>query len=149
MKSEHLTEEALQAYLLKELEEDNTLVLHLLECAECQRKLESYQYLVEHILMVEHEALSFDVTTEVMEKIVEFETHKMKNANIGMYIGLSIISIVALVLLYPYIQNIFIQLKSLSLMENAFILVSVLGVVIFLLNDLFRQYKQKETLLLQ
>jgi predicted MFS family arabinose efflux permease len=84
-----------------------------------------------------------------MGKIKEVETQKEKNTNIVLYMILSIVSIVAMVLLYPYIRIIFAQFKSFSIMENVFMLVSVLGVVIFLLNDLFRQYKQKEILLSQ
>jgi hypothetical protein len=84
-----------------------------------------------------------------MKKIKEIETQKEKNTNILLYMSLSIVSIVALVLLYPYIKIIFSQFRSFSIMANVFMLVSVLGVVIFLVNDLFRQYKQKEMLLSQ
>ena len=148
MKSTHLTDENLQAFILNEIQDD-TIATHLVVCPNCREKLEKYQHLIVGISKIAPETFSFDVTTVVMEKIKEVETQKEKNSNIVLYMSLSIVSIVALVLLYPYIKIIFTQFKSFSIMANVFMLVSVLGVVIFLLNDLFRQYKQKEMLLSQ
>jgi hypothetical protein len=146
MKSNHLTDETLQAYHLNEMQDD-TIASHLEVCSNCRERLKEYQHLMVSISKIAHETFSFDVTTVVMEKINELETQKEKNKNIVLYVSLFIVSIVALVLLYPYIKIIFSQFKSFSIMANVFMLVSALGVVIFLLNDLFRQYKQKEMLL--
>ncbi len=97
---------------------------------------------------IKPETFSFDVTSIVMTKINEVERQKEKNTNIILYLSLSSISIAALVLLYPYIKSIFTQFKLFTVMGNLFVLVSALGVTIFLLNDIIRQYKQKEMLLL-
>ena len=148
MKSNHLTDETLQAFLLDEMQ-DNTIATHLAICSNCRKKLEKYQHLMVGLSKIVPETFSFDVTNVVMKKINQVEAQKERNKNIVMYMSLSIVSIVALGLLYPYIKIIFTQFKSFSIMANVFILVSVLGVVIFLLNDLFRQYKQKEMLLSQ
>lgn len=148
MKSIHLTDEILQEFLLNELQDD-AIATHLAVCSKCQKTLEEYQYLIENVQKIKTETFSFDVIFLVMEKIKEVETKKEKNTNIVLYMSLSIVSIVALVLLYPYIKIICTQLKSFSTRTNVFMLVSILGVVIFLMNDLFRQYKQKEMLLSQ
>jgi hypothetical protein len=148
MKGNHLTDETLQAFILNEMQDD-TISTHLSVCPNCTEKLKTYQHLMAGISKIAPETFSFDVTTVVMKKIKEIETQKEKNTNILLYMSLSIVSIVALVLLYPYIKIIFSQFRSFSIMANVFMLVSVLGVVIFLVNDLFRQYKQKEMLLSQ
>jgi hypothetical protein len=148
MKNNHLTDETLQAFLLKEIQGD-TIATHLTECSRCRKRLEEYQYLIDNVQKIKTETFSFDVTSLVMEKIIEVEAQKEKNTNIVLYMSLSVISVVTLGLLVPYIKIIFTQFKSFSIMANAFMMVSVLGVVIFLLNDLFRQYKQKEMLLSQ
>jgi len=148
MPNNHLTDETLQAFLLKETKDDS-IIIHLKVCSTCRKRLVEYQYLIDSVQKIKTETFSFDVTSLVMGKIKEVETQKEKNTNIVLYMILSIVSIVAMVLLYPYIRIIFAQFKSFSIMENVFMLVSVLGVVIFLLNDLFRQYKQKEILLSQ
>ena len=148
MKSIHLTDEILQEFLLNELQDD-AIATHLAVCSKCQKRLEEYQYLIESVQKIKTETFSFDVTSLVMEKIIEVETQKERNKNIILYMSLTIVSIVTMALLYPYIKIIFTQFNSFSIMRNVFMLVSVLGFVIFLLYDLFRQYKQKEMLLSQ
>lgn len=148
MKSDHLTDETLQAFLLNEMQDD-TIATHLVACSDCRENLEKYQHLMAGISKIAPETFSFDVTSLVMAKIKEVETQKEKNANIVLYLSLSAVSIIAMVLLYPYIKTIFVQFKSLSVIGYVFMLVSTLGVVVFLLNDIIRQYKQKEMLLLQ
>ena len=147
MKSNHITDEILQAYLLNEIQDDK-IATHLSGCLACQEKLEEYQLLIDSVQKIKPETFSFDVASIVMAKINEVEGQKEKDTNIVLYLSLSSISIAAFVLLYPYIKSIFTQFKLFSVMGNLFILVSALGVTIFLLNDIIRQYKQKEMLLL-
>lgn len=147
MKNNHITDEILQAFLLKEIQDD-TIASHLTVCSSCQKKLEEYQFLIDSMLKIKPETFSFDVTTLVMKKIKKAETQKEKSTNILMYMSLTIVSIIAMVI-YPYIKTILTQFKLFSVIENVFMLISAFGVVVFLLNDLHRQYKQKEMLLLQ
>lgn len=147
MKNNHITDEILQEFLLKEIQDD-TIASHLTVCSSCQKKLEEYQLLINSVQKIKPETFSFDVTSIVMAKINEVERQKEKNTNNVLYLSLSSISIAVLVLLYPYIKSILTHFKLFSVMENLFVLVSSLGVVVFLLNDLHRQYKQKEMVLL-
>ncbi len=148
MKNNHLTDEILQTLLLNEVQ-DEIVDKHISECQVCQEKMKNYQFLFTSIKKVEPETFSFDVTSLVMEKIYEVEIKKEKNANIALYMCLSIILIIVFILLYPYVKTIFSQFKSSSIMANAFMMVSSLGVTIFLLKDIYRQYKRKEMLILQ
>jgi predicted anti-sigma-YlaC factor YlaD len=146
MNTNHLTDEALQAFLLKEIQ-DTTIAEHISICSICRKKLKNYAYLLNGIQKVKPEAFSFDVPALVMEKIYAIERRKKKNASIILYVGLLLVSLVVLFLLYPYLKTIFMAFRSFSLIENTCMLVSVLGALAFLLNDLFRQYKEKIKLL--
>lgn len=148
MTKKHLSDAILQAYLLKEIQDDS-INKHLKECLACQQIFEEYQFLIENVQKVKTDPFSFDVTSLVMEKIKEAETQKEKKKHIVLYMSLSTVSIAAMGLLYPYIKILFTQFKSFSIMTNFFMLVSALGVAAFLLFDLFRQYQQKEKLLSQ
>jgi predicted anti-sigma-YlaC factor YlaD len=148
MSNKHLTDEELQAFLLKEVQ-DESISEHLATCASCQKKVNEYQQLIVGVSKFEAETFSFDVTKLVMQKIEEVETQKEKNKNWILYISLTLISLVILIFAYPYLKLVFAQLKSFLLIEIGLILTIVLGVTIFLLHDLSRQYKQKEMLLLQ
>ncbi len=148
MTKKHLSDAILQAYLLKEIQDDS-INKHLKECLACQQKFEEYQFLIENVQKVKTDPFSFDVTSLVMEKIKEAETRKEKKKHIVLYMSLSTVSIAAMGLLYPYIKILFTQFKSFSIITNFFMLVSALGVAAFLLFDLFRQYQQKEKLLSQ
>jgi hypothetical protein len=148
MKGNHLTDETLQVFILNEMQDD-AITTHLEVCPACSEKLEIYQHLMADISKIAPETFSFDVTTVVMNKIIEVETRKDRNKNLVVYTSLSFVSIIALVLLGPYIKMIFAPFMSFSIITIVFMLVSVLGVATFLLNDLFRQYKQKERLLSQ
>lgn len=148
MKNDHVTDEVLQAFLLKEIQE-NSIAMHLNVCSKCQERLEDYEFLINNVRKIKSETFSFDVTSLVMEKIESVEIQKEKNKNTVLYIIFSIISTITLALSYPSLKIIFHQFKSFSMITNVFMLVSVSGVFIFLMNDLFRQYKRKESLLLQ
>ena len=117
MKNNHITDEILQAFLLKEIQDD-TIASHLTVCSSCQKKLEEYQFLIDSVLKIKPETFSFDVTTLVMKKINKAETQKEKSTNIILYMSLTIVSIIALVLLYPYIKTILTQFKLFSVIEN-------------------------------
>lgn len=146
MTNNHLTDENLQVFLLTEMQDD-IVATHLTVCSECRKRLEEYQYLIDSMRKIETETFFFDVTSLVMKSIREAETRKEKKTNIVLYMSLAILSIIVLLLLYPYMEIISTQFKSFSTIANVFMLVSAFGVAIFLVNDLFRQYKQKEKLL--
>ncbi|MDZ4147446.1 MAG: hypothetical protein U1C58_04095, partial [Flavobacteriaceae bacterium] len=61
MKSTHLTDENLQAFILNEIQDD-TIATHLAVCPNCREKLEKYQHLIVGITKIAPETFSFDVT---------------------------------------------------------------------------------------
>lgn len=148
MKKNHLTDYTLQEYLLNDTP-DKAITTHIAACSMCRKRLEEYQILINSVGKIKPETFSFNVTSLVMKKINDAEAQKVRSNNNVLYTILWIISIVIVILLYPYIRGIFAQFRSKSIIENIFMLVTALGVVIFLLKDLIRQYKQKEVLLSQ
>ncbi|MFM2394553.1 MAG: hypothetical protein RLZZ546_2535 [Bacteroidota bacterium] len=148
MTNKHLTDEELQAFLRKEIQ-DETLSVHLTTCALCQKRYNEYEQLIVSFSKIEPEAFSFDVTKVVMQKIEEVETQKEKKKNMILYLSIALITIVVLILAHPYMTLVFTELKSYLSIQMSLILITGLGVSIFLLHDLFRQYKQKEIMLFQ
>lgn len=78
MNSIHLTDNMLQAYLLKEFQ-DNTIASHLTTCSMCRKKLEEYQLLIDSVQTMKPEIFSFNVTTLAMNRIVLYEKKKLKS----------------------------------------------------------------------
>lgn len=146
MTNYHLTDEIIQAFLLKEIQ-DNTVATHLTSCSACRKRLEEYGSLIEDMQKITPEVFPFDTTTLIMEKITEIEMRKEKFSYNLLYISLFVFSSITMVLLYPYIKTIISQFQSTSIITNVFLIISASGVAVFLINDQFRQYKQKEILL--
>lgn len=148
MTNNHLTEETLQAFLLKEIKEDS-ISMHVSACADCREKLEEYKFIIDSLNKVKAETFSFDVASLVIEKIISVEAQKEKNTSTVLYLMLLMVSVVTLLLVYPFLKPILTQFKLFSAPTNIFIFISIIGFAIFLLIDLFRQYKQKKIMLLQ
>lgn len=144
---QHLTDDALQSMLLEEGQND-AAAAHLSECPECQQKWQAYQALMAGFHSIP-EAPTFDITASVMDKIMELENRKEKSAHLLSYLGLALVTVVGLVLIYPYLQMVIMDFKNSSAMVNAFLLITAVGVMLFLLQDSFRRYRQKEMLLSQ
>ena len=148
MKSNHLTDEILQAFLLKELQDD-TLDPHIAECSSCRAKLENYQYLVASLQKVEPEAFSFDVTTVVMHKIELYERQENTKKALVFW-GILVVLIGSVVLIsFPFLLPILSVFSSMTLFTNIFIVGTGLSVLIFLLSDIYKQYKIKEKILFE
>ncbi len=147
MKYDHLTDDIIQAFILKETS-DGKIALHISECNVCKAKLESYQMLMSAMGDIEPESFSFDITTIVMQRIEQYENKKKA---FGFYVLMTILGIIIvglLVISIPFILPVFQLFPSMTMITNVFIIVSALSVFIFLLTDIFRQYKQKERLFL-
>lgn len=148
MNTNHLTDDIIQAYILQEIS-DNRIALHISGCVDCKAKMESYQTLMNTIGNLKSETFSFDVTALVLQKIEATET---KRTALGSYALITVLSVFILgVILFsiPITEPIIQVFRSLNVIDSAFIIVSAVGVFIFLFKDVFRQYKQKEMLLLQ
>lgn len=148
METNHLTDEVIQAFVLKEIVDDN-IAMHLTVCESCKAKHNAYQILVSNLNTIEVEAFSFDVSTLVMQKIEAVETGKAARQSTILFIGIAVCIICFVALAYPIIGPLLQYFSALSVMSNGLIAVSAMGIVFFLINDLFRQYKQRENLLFQ
>lgn len=143
MKSKHLTEEILQAFLLKEIHDD-TIAIHIAECSICRTKLENYQYLVDSIQQITPETFSFDVATVVMDKIVHYEQKKNRK-NVLVFWGTLVVLLGGIGFMgLPVLQPILKAFSSIPLFTNLFIWGTSVSVVLYLLADIYKQYKIKE-----
>lgn len=143
MKNSHLTEETLQALLLKEMQDD-TAEIHLSECADCQTKLEKYQLLISDIQKIEPETFPFDVTTVAMYKIECYEKQKSRNQERILRVVFTFLSVLISSLSIPFIPQVLTTFFTLSIFTTLLIVGTGLAVFLFLLADLNKRYKLKE-----
>lgn len=143
MNNRHLTDEALQAFVLKEIQDD-TVAVHLSVCADCREKIKNYQYLVDNIQKVAPESFSFDVTTVVMDSVVKYKRRETVKQKIGFWILLTFLSLIVLSFAIPFLPRILMIFDSISIFKTLFIVGTGFAVIFFLLADLSRQYKLKE-----
>lgn len=143
MKSIHLTDEILQAYLLKEIQDD-TIVSHLTVCSTCRRRLAAYQFLIDNMQTIRTEAFSFNVTTLVMNNIMLYENKKSKKQALVFW-GLLLLLLIALsAFSIPFIPKILALFSSKSIFTTLLVTGTGLVVLLFLLADIIQQYKTKE-----
>ncbi len=143
MKSTHLTDEMLQAFLLKEIANDS-IDKHLTECSVCRAKLESYQYLIGSMQKITPETFSFDVTTIVMNNISLYEKKKSKKQELTFW-GILIFLLIAISSFsIPFIPNILEVFYLKSIIPTQLLLGTGVVVLLFLWIDIIQQYKKKE-----
>ena len=143
MKNNHLTDETLQAFLLKEMQDD-TIVTHLAACSSCLEKLENYQYLVVGIQKTAPETFSFDVTTVVMDKIMLYERKENRKQELVFWGLLMFLLVIISSFSIPFIPQILTIFYSAPIFKMLLIVGTGLVVLLFLLADINKQYKMKE-----
>lgn len=148
MKSKHLTDEILQAFLLKEIQDD-ALHAHIAGCSICRTKLENYQHLITNLRKVESEAFSFDVTTVVMKKIEGYERQKNTKRVLAFWGVLGVLVLSVVLISIPFLKPILSVFFSMPLLTGIFIVGSGISVLIFLLSDSYNQYKIKEKIIFE
>jgi len=143
MKSIHLTDEILQAFLLKEIRDDS-IAAHLIVCSKCRKRLEEYQYLIDSVQKIKTETFSFDVTILAMNNIVLYEKKKSKKQEL-VFLGLLIFLLIAISSFsIPFIPKILAIFCSKSILTTLLVIGTGLVVLLFLLADITQQYKTKE-----
>lgn len=146
MKTDHLTDDIIQAYILQE-PNDPQIALHISECTACKAKMESYMVLMDAIRHIEPETFSFDAVTLVLQKIEAREKFYPGKYPLTIFSGIFIsgVFLISLFIIKPAFQT----FRPLNEIENIFIAISAVCVFTFLLIDIFRQFRQKEMLLSQ
>lgn len=144
----HLTDETVQAFLLKE-KKDDTVAKHLLACADCRVKFENYKYLVDNIQRVAPEIFSFDVTTVVMDRIILFERQESRKQELAFWGLLIFLLLVISLFSIPFIPQILTVFYSIPFFTTLFVVGTSLVVLLFLLADINRQFKMKEEKIFQ
>lgn len=148
MINDHLTDETLQAFLLKEMQDD-AVAVHLAACADCREKLENYQRLVVGVKKMAPESFAFDVTTVVMDKIVQYERQKSQRQEFIFWGLLSHLIIVIIAFSIPFLPQIRAIFTAIPVFSALLIGGTGAVVLLFLLADINRQYKTKEAKIFQ
>lgn len=143
MINNHLTDDTLQAFLLKEIQDD-TITAHLAACSSCREKLGNYQYLVVGIQKIALETFSFDVTTVVMDRIMLFERQESRKQELILWGLLTLLLVVMASFSIPFITPILTIFYSIPFFTTLFLVGTGLGVLLFLLADMSKQFKLKE-----
>lgn len=143
MKSTHLTDETVQAYLLDEMP-DSAIAKHLAMCENCRQKLEAYRHLMADISKTVPETFSFDLTTVVMDKIMLYEKKKNKKKEFFFWGALTFLLLTIASLSIPFIPKILTVFHSKSIFATLLVIGTGLVVFLFLLVDINRQYKIKK-----
>lgn len=118
--------------------------MHLSVCSECRTKLENYQHLLVNIQKVAAESFAFDVTTLVMDRIVQYEKQESLKQAFVFWGLLTILLIAISSFAIPFIPQILTIFNSTPNLTMQLIIGTGLVVLIFLLTDLNKQYKLKE-----
>lgn len=143
MNTIHLTDETLQAFLLKEASDDS-IASHLTTCSVCRKKLEDYQQLTTRLQGIKSEPFPFDVTTLVMNTVIQYEHKKSKKYTFVFWSFLMVLFVGISSLSIPFMPKLFILFKSMPILNIALITVTGLAVFLFLLTDSVLDYKTKE-----
>ncbi len=146
MNNDHLTDHTIQAYAIQEIA-DSPIALHISACAACKAKLESYRVLMRSISNIEPETFSFDATALVMQKIRQSENRKTPIGDYTLNAISWLLNLGVLILGIPFIKPVYQLFHAFTGITNVLIAVSACSVLIFLLTDIFRQYRQREMLL--
>lgn len=146
MNNEHLSDETIQAYILDELS-DSKIIDHISECALCKHKLETYRILFSSMEKIEPETFSFDTTALVMQKIEGFGKPPSLVSTYTLVFVLCILLLCVMIVGIPLLIPLMRIFQSITVIANGLILSSGLSVLVFLIIDNFRQYKQKERLI--
>ena len=141
MKNIHLTDEILQDYIFNKLLNENAKQ-HLANCFYCKEQLKAYQHLYLGLKTLPKETFSFDTSFLVMQKI---ETqHKKVKIRVYLFYTLLLGSfLVPIYFISPMIVGYF-NIKSMSSGAMTLLITGVLGVILFLMIDMFRTQKEKE-----
>jgi hypothetical protein len=148
MNNTHLTDENLQAYLLREIQDDD-IAIHLTACALCRQKLEEYQALMNNIAQIKAEAFAFDVDTLVMNNITLYEKKKSRRQEVAFWMIFIVVLVVIASFSIPFLPKLLAIFNSNSTLSTLLISGTGLAILLFLLADTIRQYKQKEEKLFQ
>jgi hypothetical protein len=148
MTNSHLTDETLQAFLLKETQDD-AVVMHLSACAACSTKLENYQQLMVAMQKLAPDSFTFDVTTLVMDSIVQYEKQESRKQAVVFGRFLPILLLVIVSFSIPFIPSILTIFTSIPIFTMLLILGTGLVILLFVLAEVIKQYKMKEEKIFQ
>lgn len=148
MTYKHLTDETLQAFLLKETKDD-TVATHLLACADCREKFENYKCLVDSIQRVAPETFSFDVTTKVMDRIMLYNKQEIRKQALVFWGLFTFLVVVIFSFSIPFVLQILTVFYSIPFLTTLFVVGTGLVVLLILFAEINKEYKMKDEKIFQ
>ncbi len=141
MSNNHLSDEVIQSLLLEESCEE-VIASHLAACADCKAKMDAYKELIFNIKKLEPETVPFNVSEMAMQKI--WVSEPKRSEEFGLIALLAFLIMGSFVLCYPWIKPAF---RNWNTSITPFAFVTAVSISIYILADLYRQYKKKFTMI--
>jgi len=142
MIQEHLSDEKIQEYILQG-ENDERIDLHMSGCEACKKRMKDYSVLINAVSSIEPAAFTFNVSELVMQKIES----QRKKEKIELYLFSALLLggiLVPIYFILPMIATIFKRIQWLPSTSMALLITGTVGVILFLIIDMFRAQKEKE-----
>jgi hypothetical protein len=133
MSNNHLSDEVIQSLLLEDSQSS-----HLASCEACKAKMEAYKELIFIISKLEPETAPFDVSEMAMQRIMVSEPKRSEE--FGLIALFAFVILGSFALCFPWIKA---ALRNWDTFMTLFAFVTACSISIYVLADLYRQYKKK------
>jgi sterol desaturase/sphingolipid hydroxylase (fatty acid hydroxylase superfamily) len=143
MQDNHLSDEAIQAFVLKEIQNE-AIDIHIATCEICRTKIETYQHLMAGLNKTIPETFSFDVSTLVMHKIELYAKKEKIKTDLTFWGIMAGLTAGIVLLSFPYLQPLLGVFYAKTFFTNLLLIGTAVCIMLFFIIDSYRQYKHNE-----
>ncbi len=140
MKNKHLSDAAIQQYILQKTNSDPDVIEHIESCANCKTRAEQYSILFEGIKQQERPVFEFNLADLVMDKLPTPQ-HKLSYEKLFSYFIIFISIFVAVVILYFFGSNLLNLFSEIKPVLIGLVITTVTSLLLFLCIDMNRKYQ--------
>lgn len=140
MKNIHLTDEEIQQYALDTDSCPKVWIEHVQHCPHCQQQARAYQLLFEGIELQEQVKFDFDLADLVMEQLPQTKPVQDKPF---VYAIAAICAVMIGVVGYVFGNSLTILFSYLQPILVGLVILTSLGVMVFLGMDMYQRYKSQ------
>jgi len=142
MRTRHLSEDAMQQYILDATGCEADIIEHIGCCEICKAKLANYQSLFAAIKEQPRPAFEFDLADLILSQLPE-ETKELTRMDWPLYLVVSVVFSLIGVPLYWLRKDIAIMLSGMIPFAISLIAISTIPVFLFQSIELFKKYKKR------
>jgi hypothetical protein len=146
MRTSHLSEDAIQQYILDATGCEADIIEHLGSCEICKAKLANYQSLFAAMQEQPRPAFEFDLAGLILSQLPE-ETNKLTRMDWPLYLLVSVVFSLIGIPLYLLRKDIAIMLSGVMPFAISLIVISTMPVFLFQSIELFKKYKKRSAAL--